>query len=300
VTGREFSEVDTDLLADYVGGALDGTPEEATVARLVADDPAWGRAHADLSAALDAVHTDLAAWGGAVEPMPADIADRIGAALADEPIRPALTAVPGGRPSGAASRPARRKRWPAWGTPAAIAAGIALFAGIGISQLGDLSEGSQDAGSSAHAPTSARDEAAAGALAAPQALFDVTGKMVATNQDYRSTALSSARAPDADARAGGDQPFVGQEGAKSSISVPNELAALTAPGVLGTCLNAIALEHNRGQATIEVVDFARYEGNPALVVFFTDGNGERWIWASGPACGQPGSGADTRGNAALG
>ncbi|MCW6009073.1 hypothetical protein K1W54_31695 [Micromonospora sp. CPCC 205371] len=299
MTGREFSEVDADLLADYVGGALDGTPEEATVARLVADDPAWARAHADLSAAVAAVHTDLTAWGAAAEPMPSGIADRLGAALADEPLRPALTAVPGGRPSGTASRSARRSRWPAWGTPAAVAAGIALFAGLGISQLGDLSEGSQDAGSSADAPAAAQDEAAAGA-AAPQALVDVTRQLVATGQDYRSATLSSARAPGADARAGGDQPFAGQEGAKTQISVPDHLRGLTNPGALTSCLNAIAQEHNRGATTIQVVDFARYDGNPALVVFFTDGNGERWVWASGPACGQSGSGADTRGNAALG
>ena len=31
MTGAEFSEVDIDLLADYVGGALDGTPDEAVV-----------------------------------------------------------------------------------------------------------------------------------------------------------------------------------------------------------------------------------------------------------------------------
>ncbi|MEH1124586.1 hypothetical protein [Micromonospora sp. CPCC 206061] len=299
MTGREFSKVDIDLLADYVGGALDGTPEKDAVARLVADDPAWAQAHAELSAALAAVHTDLTAWGGATEPMPADIADRIGAALADEPLRPTLTAMHGGRRAGTASQAARRRRWPAWGTPAAIAAGIAVFAGFGLSQLGGLSD-SDDAGSSgANAPVAAQDEAAAGA-AAPQALFDVTGQMIATGQDYRSVTLSSARAPATDARANGDQPLVGQEGSKARISVPDHLRGLTNPGVLGSCLNSIAQEHNRGPTTIQVVDFARYDGNPALVVFFTDGNGERWVWASGPACGQPGSGADTRGSAALG
>jgi negative regulator of sigma E activity len=300
VTGREFSEVDIDLLADYVGGALDGTPEEDTVARLVDDDPAWAQAHAELSTAVAAVHTDLTAWGAATEPMPADIADRIGAALADEPLRPALTAMPGGRPAGTASRAARRRRWPVWGTPAAIAAGIALFAGFGISQLGGLSD-SQDAGSSANAPAAAQDEAAAGA-AAPQALFDPTKQVFATGQEYRSATLSSARAPAADARSSGDQPFAGadQGATKSQINVADPLRRLTDPGALSECLYSIAQEHNRGATTIQVVDFARYEGNPALVVFFTDGNGERWIWASGPACGLPGSGPDTRGSAALG
>jgi negative regulator of sigma E activity len=304
VTGREFSEVDTDLLADYVGGALDGTPEEATIARLVADDPAWARAYAELSAATAAVRDDLTAWGGTVEPMPADIADRIGAALANEPLRPALTAVPGGRTAdgdrsgSTTSRAPRRRRWPAWGTPAAVAAGIAVVAGFGISQLGGLSEGSQDTGSStAEAPAAAGDQAGG---AAPQALVDPTWQALATGHDYRSTTLSIARAPASDMRAGENQPFAGQEAQSSQLKVADPLRRLTDPAALNDCLYAIAQAHNRGAATVQVVDFARYEGEPALVVFFTDGNGERWVWASGPDCGLPGSGPETRGSAALG
>ncbi|WP_373688915.1 hypothetical protein [Verrucosispora sioxanthis] len=41
MSAGEFSEVDHDLLADYLGGALDGTPEHAEIARRVAQDPAW-------------------------------------------------------------------------------------------------------------------------------------------------------------------------------------------------------------------------------------------------------------------
>ena len=39
--GVGVTEVDWDLLADHLGGALQGTPEEARVAHLVATDPAW-------------------------------------------------------------------------------------------------------------------------------------------------------------------------------------------------------------------------------------------------------------------
>ena len=35
---NEHAEVDIDLLADYIGGALDGA-DEAEVARLIAEDP---------------------------------------------------------------------------------------------------------------------------------------------------------------------------------------------------------------------------------------------------------------------
>ncbi|MER7169324.1 hypothetical protein ABT336_25110, partial [Micromonospora sp. NPDC000207] len=80
-TGR-FEEVDLDLLADYLGGVLDGTPEEAVVARLVAEDAAWAQAEARLAPALSAVGADLAAWGADAPEMPSDVADRITAALA--------------------------------------------------------------------------------------------------------------------------------------------------------------------------------------------------------------------------
>ena len=40
------------------------------------------------------------------------------------------------------------------------------------------------------------------------------------------------------------------------------------------------------------VDYARYEGAPALIVGFTAANGG-WTWAVGPECGTPGAGAAT-------
>jgi hypothetical protein len=41
---------------------------------------------------------------------------------------------------------------------------------------------------------------------------------------------------------------------------------------------------------VQTVDYARYLGNPALVVRFSAANGV-WAWASGPGCGAPGAGA---------
>lgn len=75
------SEVDFDLLADYVGGALDGTGREAAVARLIATDPAWARAHAWLTRTSGDVRDVLAEWGAVPEPMPADVVERLTAAL---------------------------------------------------------------------------------------------------------------------------------------------------------------------------------------------------------------------------
>ena len=81
MTAGEFREVDHDLLADHVGGALKGTPEGARVERLIAENPAWHRAHADLTRAMESVSADLAQWGAVPEPMPAEVADRLTAAV---------------------------------------------------------------------------------------------------------------------------------------------------------------------------------------------------------------------------
>jgi hypothetical protein len=81
VTGAEFSGVDIDLLADYVGGALDGTPDKARVADLIVDDPAWRDAHALLAGGVATVGLQLSTFGAVPEPMPADVFARLDAAL---------------------------------------------------------------------------------------------------------------------------------------------------------------------------------------------------------------------------
>jgi hypothetical protein len=75
VTGADFGGVDIDLLADYIGGALDGTPEESAVAARIADDPAWQAAHASLREGMSLVAAELGRL--TPEPMPATLADRL-------------------------------------------------------------------------------------------------------------------------------------------------------------------------------------------------------------------------------
>ncbi|TDB75977.1 hypothetical protein [Micromonospora sp. KC723] len=82
MTTGEFSGVDHDLLADYLGGALDGTPEEATVARLVEEDPAWAGAYAALTDAFTRVGADLADLAELAPPMPLAVVERLTAAIA--------------------------------------------------------------------------------------------------------------------------------------------------------------------------------------------------------------------------
>lgn len=60
------------------------------------------------------------------------------------------------------------------------------------------------------------------------------------------------------------------------------------------CLSAVAAEHGSAPLTVEVIDYARFQGEQALVIRFTDATGTRWAWVSGPECGVPGSGSDSR------
>ncbi|MEV4753982.1 hypothetical protein AB0J86_02550 [Micromonospora sp. NPDC049559] len=92
MTAGRFGEVDIDLLADYVGGALEGTPDEDAVARLIAEEPEWAEAYATLVPAVDSVRGSLAGWGTSPVEMPADVSDRLLAALAQAgPVAPEST-----------------------------------------------------------------------------------------------------------------------------------------------------------------------------------------------------------------
>ena len=79
------------------------------------------------------------------------------------------------------------------------------------------------------------------------------------------------------------------------------LTARTAPraAALASCLTAVAAEHGGGAVTVVAVDYANFEGAPAVIVEFVDGRGERWAFATGPACGL-GSDADVRRRARVG
>ncbi|GAA4453437.1 hypothetical protein [Phytohabitans houttuyneae] len=301
MTGQEFSEVDFDLLADYVGGALDGTPEEAVVARRVAEEPVWTEAHAALVEATGSVSTSLATWGESAEPMPAEVADRIATALEQEPHRPVLSLVPNDQAGPARTASRRRRRMPGWAGPAAVAAGVAALAGFGLSQAGggDADGGADTAGTAAEAPASARDDAQLGPEMAPYAGGAIP--LVASGVDYRATTFASAGTPGA-ARALASTsvaPHQEQDQPKVDLGAPPALDRLRNPTALAACIDAIASAHPTGITDVETVDLATFEGSPAAIVFFTDGSGARWIWASGPDCGVARQGADTRGSAQI-
>ncbi len=339
MTGAEFSEVDIDLLADYVGGALDGTPDEAVVAALITEDTGWRDAHARLSAATATVTDQLGALGSAAEPMPAEVFARLDAALlgaagaesvverlataADQqtggraagsgqiasiddrssgaPVAPAamepgsdgaaparhLVAVP----SGSRGRRARHLRWAA---PVGIAAGVLAFAGFGLQQLSDGSADTTSSAGSAEAPRAAAGQE----LSLPGG----SARIVESGTDYRLDSLGrdgdrAMTAPDAAQGQPGtlhkDPPSAGV------ITAIDPLDRLRVQEALRACIEAIAAQHGAGEIVPRTIDFARFNGSPAVIVEFTAAGGS-WVWASGPACGTPGVGAAKLGSVKVG
>jgi hypothetical protein len=323
VTGAQFSGVDIDLLADYVGGALDGTPDETVVAGLVADDPAWRDAYDALTGGMASVGAELRLLGAEDEPMPADVVLRLNAALAelsapsgesvpsvdsvvDEPIaeesvpKRHLVAVPDevGSEREHPRRRGRARTLRRWAAPVGIAAGVLAFAGIGFGGLlpGDISEDASSTGSAADQPAPMLESDTDARLAGPDTTVISSGVdysrgtlkefSARTKRSTDNSALGGASAPSVDATSGQAQVY-------SATAVPKVLEPLVLRDALLACLAAITTEHGAGTITPDSVDYASFEGTPALVVRFTASDGT-WSWVSGPECGTPGAAADTR------
>jgi negative regulator of sigma E activity len=289
MTHDELGPADIDRLADYIGGALDG-PEEAEVARLVAEDPRWRETHDLLAPGMTAVAAELRTMGAATEPMPDDLAARLDEALTAEPRRH-LSVVPGTGDT-AATRPRRRLRW---AVPAAVAAGVLAFAGFGIDYLAGQTGGSAEQASSAAGDSSA--EHAAPMLGADDAgaASDVRADQI-RESGTNYTVATLATVPAAFAAKASEPMAAGQESALSggqrvSDMGAGELDRLRARAALQTCIGAISQVHGTGPVAVETVDYARYDGRPALVVRFTAASAT-WAYAVGPNCGTPDRGAD--------
>ncbi|MEU8420025.1 hypothetical protein AB0C15_04020 [Micromonospora sp. NPDC048835] len=336
MTTEGFREVDADLLADYLGGALDGTPQQDEVARLVSADPSWAEAHALLASAVTEVRTDLTRWADPSPEMPSAITDRLLAALASvestndtsTAVRPSVdpdgdaatpVVVPaqggaGRRPAvppprwavrGASSGPGRRQRgWARRHAPMAAAVIAVIAVALGLNQLS--MGASEDSGSTntMDRPASA-PEGVAGA-----GTVRTTGPTLRSGTNYTPQTLGNGYGTDtpsapAASRATGDtlgeQPGVDAEGGRRpSPDGSDQLARLTDEAALTTCLATVAAEHGAAPLVVEVIDYARFRGDQALVIRFTDADGARWAWVSGPECGVPGSGSDSRYSARVG
>lgn len=324
--------VDQDLLADYLGGALVGTAEHARVAELIATDPEWAAAAATLSAAMDAVATGLAALPTPV--MPPEVAARLEAALtadrdsaaADPDSAPASTTgtstdLPGagtvpaprsrpgtGRPvpDRPASRPvgrARRRRLSRWSGGAVAAAAVLGFSWFGYSALIDGPNEAGDGGfraNSAPEPATALDQPAPGASADH---LNATGPaLLATGVDYQPMQLSGPppqaigtdQRGDWSAESIDPSPLTGPQITNAAVVPPPLQQLWSDPALRAACLVAVADTVPDGPAEIHVVDFARFQGEPAMVIWLTDASGEPVVVVSGAECGSPEAGADER------
>jgi hypothetical protein len=333
------SAVDLDLLADYVGGALDGTPQKATVERLVSADPAWARAYADLSAATESVRTRLSSLGAVDDLMPADVIARLDAALESlgaspqasgsarsaegglmtEHVAP-LRAVPD-KPDDDLDEPgaaggdrvvvplAGRRRWVRWAAPVAVAAGVLACVGIGVTVFQQQQQSSKSSSTAA----STRDNAAkapydtsgggTGSQGAGAASTRADAQWSATGTSYRADTVVSAvtaraQAGPAAADPGASAGVKSQPLSENAAAVPAELRDFMSTATLNNCLDAIAAAHGRPPTVFAFVDFARFAGSPAIVTSLVGGDGQHWVWVSGPQCGR--GGADTRFSAQAG
>ncbi|WP_027342860.1 hypothetical protein [Hamadaea tsunoensis] len=276
-----LSQPDLDLLADYVGGALAGTPQEAEVRDRVANDLVWAAAHVEMSAALSEVSSALAGLDEDPGPMPDDVWAGLRSALADEtppvneitagmPTYPRQSGSPAdNRPGG---RPQRRRR--RWAVPV-LAAFVVLFAlAVGIPALRHQSQ----------------DQAGSGAADTAAAPMFGPFEQVATGRDYnRDTLVLATDFGETRMYASSSVPAKTANSAPMpTASVPSNLTPLAGGGSsLADCLRAVSA---LVPGQVVGVDFARYLGDPALIVVIRTADDGRTVAVARPDCGK--SGAD--------
>ncbi|WP_117213545.1 hypothetical protein [Allorhizocola rhizosphaerae] len=257
------ADVDQELLADYLGGALDGTPQKDHVERLVATSPQWRAAAEEMSAALDLVALDLAALRDAPEPMPADIAAQFDELLAP-PKRDPLAARPVARKAG------RKRKWKRWAAPIAVAAAVLAFFGVGrLPEVASTMSGgsAQDNRGTAESAPQADQPMPASAAGIP---------MVRTGAQYTRGSLGLRNSSTEKA---GELSYRSE-----SMPATSPWQRLEQPPALLDCLHVISLALP-GRATL--VEYAYFDHKPALVISITTTDRE-WRFVAGMSCGLTG------------
>ena len=265
--------VDLDLLADYSAGVLD-PPRMAEVAHLISTEPTWARAHAALARADAAVRVDLRAYGQSrPEPMPADVVARV-----DDALRAAAgptNVVPISAARGRARHASGPRRKFATGLAAAAAAAVALIGGLAVVQNLD---GARCRTAGLGARTSASDSGRgddAGGVGRRRTSRSAghIGIRRGPGRDQhrdqlrpghsgpvfpRGFAGGAAGSPHRSVRSASD-PLL----SRGTVRDTSAFERLNSGSSLRACLAAVTAQHP-GQAL--VVDYASFEGQPALVV----------------------------------
>jgi len=207
--------------------------------------------------------------------------------------------------------------------PVLIAVVVAGFAGLTVSRLGLNETGDNStAGTSLNSAGDGAERAPALGSGPPRVMVEPSPEhLLATGTDYnpsslpdtvselarQSTPTAQAAAPDrADGTPGifsGGSPTPGDPTPRKTLRseappTTNRLQSvfglerLADRAVLDACLEAVAVAHGQGPVAVELVDYASFRGQAALVVVFTDPSGARWAWVTGPDCGTAAHGAD--------
>ncbi len=256
---------DLDTLADLDAGVLDGAPGEADLRAHVA-----GCANcADQAALLVDARSllgDLPA-----PPLPPDVVGRLDTALAAEARRPAgsVTLLPA-----SAGRGSRR----GWANPGAVAAGIVVLLGavVGIGTLIGR-DGSQSSRKSSASRSVAE-------LAKPPGLVTGTGRdyTAATLDASVRTLLATPSTATAAVPQSSEPPATAPTASPLPTAVDPTLARLQRPAQLQACVDELA--GRRGVVPI-AVDFARFQGRPAVIVVIADPEPARvQAWVVGARC----------------
>ncbi|HET8683626.1 MAG TPA: hypothetical protein VFM54_17435, partial [Micromonosporaceae bacterium] len=264
------------------------------------------------------VRDELAALRTLDEPMPGDVASRLDAALAaagrpqpsDRPHpadRPSSDRPLSDRPSserpqsradsrtpGSAARARRRRR--GW-TLVAVAAGVLALGGVGVPVLTEALRSRDtvsDSSSESHAQLGEAATAQAPGAAAPPVRAPV---LLASGTDYSAadlTALAVGRS-----RSVGASPSAAADFRQwNAALVPPALVGLVDLAARSACLQRLTATYG---GFVDTVDFARFEGEPALVVVLVDATARPTrIVVAGPGCAQPAAGGDVRRSVPVG
>ncbi len=273
ISDSPVNDVDLDRLADYAAGLLD-VRERREIDELIRTDPDWRQAHQALAGAQPRLDAALAGLRDA--PLPVDVAGRLDAALAGE-------AGPADAGTAKVIDISRRRRWTrlAAGTTAAAAAVAAIFGTvIALSaRSGNMASNSSGGRPPAAAPVPALSQHENALGTGPPAVLH-------SGTNYTPQNLSAAAGTGGKAAASNPAPGAANN---PPLQVPDTaggagLTRLDDPQALRDCLAAIVTLHG---GTPSVVDYARFQGRPALVVVLT-GTGGRRIVVAGPECGVAG------------
>jgi hypothetical protein len=184
-------------------------------------------------------------------------------------------------------------------------AAAAVVLGLGAVSLTPVFRG----GGAGDARTATSDSAGRGSAPLPSGggpASYAAADVHASGSDYNAVTLAALGAPIAARGSNSTQTESGPNalGAPTQpagpTEVPDTLRRLTEPDARAACLKAIIAQYG---GTARLLDYARYQGSPALIVVL-DGaqgvTGRKWVVAVGPKCGTGGAIADQRYSAAVG